>query len=84
MKKKLLGTLLVLAFSTVVGAATYDDLISSAKMGDTAAISELVRKGASVDTTDIDGNTLMMLAARDGHAELVSFLRLTELLNGQS
>ena len=74
MKKKLLSTLLALAFSSIVGAATYDDLISGAKMGDTGAIADLVGKGASVDTTDIDGNTLLMLAARDGHADLVRYL----------
>ncbi len=74
MKKKLLSTLLALAFSSIVGAATYDDLISGAKMGDTGAIADLVGKGASVHTTDIDGNTLLMLAARDGHADLVRYL----------
>ena len=74
MKKKLLSSLLAVTFSALVGAATYDDLISGAKMGDTGTISDLVAKGASVDTTDIDGNTLLMLAARDGHTDLVRYL----------
>lgn len=65
---------LVLAFPLLVGAATYDDLINSARMGDTSELSRLAGKGASVDTTDIDGNTLLMLAARDGHADTVDFL----------
>ena len=55
-------------------AATYDDLINSAKMGDTRELSQIAAKGASLDTTDIDGNTLLMLAARDGHADTVDFL----------
>ena len=46
MKKKLLSVLFAMAFSSLVGAATYDDLISGAKMGDTGSITELVRKGA--------------------------------------
>ena len=73
-KKSLLTVALVLAFPLMVGAATYDDLINAAKMGDTSELTKLAGKGASVDTTDIDGNTLLMLAARDGHVETVDFL----------
>ena len=51
MKKKLLSSLLAVTFSALVGAATYDDLISGAKMGDTGTISDLVAKGASVPAT---------------------------------
>ena len=76
MKKRLLTAAIVLAFPFLVGAATYDDLINSAKLGDTRDVADIVNKGASVDTTDIDGNTLLMLAARDGHDELVGFLIL--------
>ena len=66
-KKSLLTVALVLAFPLMVGAATYDDLINAAKMGDTSELTKLAGKGASVDTTDIDGNTLLMLAvARAG------------------
>ncbi len=73
-KKPLLTVALVLAFPLMVCAATYDDLINAAKMGDTSELTKLAGKGASVDTTDIDGNTLLMLAARDGHVETVDFL----------
>jgi TatD DNase family protein len=58
----------------MASAATYDDLISAARLGDTKDIAKLVQRGASVDTTDKEGNTLLMLAARDGHTELVEYL----------
>jgi uncharacterized protein len=74
MKKTLLTAAFVLFFPLQSIAGTYDDLITGAKMGDTREIRTLAAKGASLDTTDIDGNTLLMLAARDGHAELTEFL----------
>ena len=45
-KKSLLTAALVLAFPLLVGAATYDDLINSARMGDTSELSRLAGKGA--------------------------------------
>lgn len=74
MKKTLLTVVATLLLPVFAQAATYDDLISSAKLGDTREVAALTGKGASIDSTDIDGNTLLMLAARDGHAELVDFL----------
>ena len=74
MKKHLLTAVFVLTFPFHSIAGTYDDLISGAKMGDTSEIRALASKGASLDTTDSDGNTLLMLAARDGYAELTEFL----------
>ena len=73
MKKHLLILLLATAPFRVV-AGTYDDLVHGAQMGDTAAIRPLLARGASVDTTDGEGNTLLMLAARDGHEELARLL----------
>ena len=71
MKNTLLAILLASALPLNASAATYDDLISAAKLGDTRDIAKLVQRGASVDTTDKEGNTVMMLSARDGHNELV-------------
>jgi uncharacterized protein len=74
MKKLLSLAVLAVCLSAPVGAATYDDLINAARLGDSREVAALVGKGASADTTDIDGNTLLMLAARDGHDQLVDYL----------
>ena len=74
MKNTLLAILVAAALPLTVAAATYDDLINSAKLGDTRDISGMIQRGASVDTTDKEGNTLLILAARDGHADLVEYL----------
>ena len=65
MKNTLLAILVAAALPLTVAAATYDDLINSAKLGDTRDISGMIQRGASVDTTDKEGNTLLILAARD-------------------
>ncbi|KAF4533646.1 hypothetical protein B566_EDAN005695 [Ephemera danica] len=72
--KKAVALLLAVALPHISLAATYDDLLNSAKTGDTSGVRQLVEKGASANTTDRDGNTLMMLAARDGYTELVDYL----------
>ena len=74
MQKFLLTAAFAFSIPVLASAATYDDLIGAAKMGDTPSLVHLVGKGASVDTTDIEGNTLLMLAARDGHGDLVQLL----------
>jgi uncharacterized protein len=45
-----------------------------ARAGETAALTQYVDQGAPVNLTDPDGNTLLMVAAYHGHAELVSDL----------
>jgi uncharacterized protein len=45
-----------------------------ARAGETAALTQYVDQGAPVNLTDADGNTLLMVAAYHGHAELVSDL----------
>ena len=71
--KKILITV-AFALPLLAGADTYDDLINAAKSGDITEVSTLINKGASIDTTDIEGNTLLMLATRDGHLDLVQYL----------
>ena len=74
MKKTLLTVSVALALSFSVQASTYHALTQGAKLGDVAEIRTLLGRGASADTTDIEGNTLLMLAARDGHGDLVQLL----------
>lgn len=46
-------------------------LFDLARRGDTARLAAYVDAGAPADLTDPQGNTLLMLAAYHGHAELV-------------
>ncbi len=73
MKKCLLTLMLAVAPFAALGE-TYDDLVHGAQLGDVATIRPLLARGASVDTSDGEGNTLLMLAARDGHEALVKLL----------
>lgn len=74
LKKKLITVLFAAALPFFAQGSTYDDLIQGAKLGDSSAIGRLLARGASADTTDIEGNTLLMLAARDGHVQLAELL----------
>lgn len=49
-------------------------LFDMARQGRTEQLAAYVDAGAPVDLTDPDGNTLLMLAAYHGHADLVSQL----------
>lgn len=51
-------------------------LFDGARAGDTACVASAVDQGVPVDLTDEKGNTLVMLAAYHGHAELVEALAL--------
>jgi ankyrin repeat protein len=50
------------------------ELFDACRDGQTARVLEYVDSGVPVDLTDHQGNTLLMLAAYHGHAELVSGL----------
>ncbi len=64
----LLGTL------GVAFGQTLEDSSRAALEGDLATVQKLVERGASADTADREGNTLLMLASRNGHAAIVSYL----------
>lgn len=68
-----------LAFSAVLGslpawAGSYDDAISAAKLGDAATLTALLQRGFDPDTVDEQGNSLLMLAAREGNPDAVAAL----------
>lgn len=50
------------------------ELFDAAREGQTARVLAYVDSGVPVDLTDHQGNTLLMLAAYHGHADLVSGL----------
>ena len=56
------------------GAELDESLMLAALRGDVGLTDLLLRRGASVMARDADGRTALMLAARDGHAEVVRIL----------
>jgi len=75
-KSKVLAFLCIMlvAVSTPVTAGIYDDILSAANMDNTAGVINLLQRGMDVNTADASGNTLAMIAARNGNADLLGFL----------
>lgn len=69
-----LGLVLVLATSAAALAGSYEESLEAASLGQTATLGALLAKGLDPDTADADGNSLLILAARDGHLEAVDLL----------
>jgi ankyrin repeat protein len=72
LRRFLAPVLLVAACSAWAGA--YDDLMMAANNGVTEQVIELLQKGMDVNTTDRDGNSLLMIAVRTDNQPLVDFL----------
>jgi ankyrin repeat protein len=58
-------------------ADSYDNLLTAIKLNDISAAEALFARGMDVNTTDPGANTLLMLAVREDHMDLVR--RLLEL-----
>ena len=71
---KTLVATMALAVAGVALAGSYDDALDAASNGRTSALAGLLSRGIDPDTTDSNGNNLLMLAARDGHADTVALL----------
>lgn len=61
-------------FSAVASAQSLEEAFRGALAGDLTTVRSLVERGNSVDTSDPDGSTLLMLAAREGHVQIVEYL----------
>lgn len=53
---------------------TLEESLRAALDGDLVTVQRIVERGATPDTADQEGNSLLMLAARNGHANLVTYL----------
>ena len=69
-----LVALWLLAVPVGASAGAYDDMLNAMKQNDTERIMALLQLGMDVNTSDRAGNTLLMMAARNGQQQLVVFL----------
>lgn len=75
MNKILTTALLVLALNAGHAmAGVYDDILKATHMSDNTTVVDLLRRGMDINTSDEQGNTLLMIAVRTSNKELVKFL----------
>lgn len=60
----------------MVSAGVYEDMLIALKSDDTGAAVALLNRGVDVNTVDISGNTLLMLAVRENNEQLFEQLIL--------
>jgi uncharacterized protein len=66
---------LVLSFWFIQAiAGAYDDVIEAIKRNDVITVRQLIARGVSPDTVDAKGNTLLIIAAREGSIDIVRHL----------
>ncbi|WP_026224523.1 ankyrin repeat domain-containing protein [Methyloversatilis thermotolerans] len=65
---------LSMAAASGASAAAYDDLINAANMGDVPAVSAFIDRGLDVNSVDLRGETLLIIAARNGYGDMVKAL----------
>ena len=66
--------LLCMQLALPVSAASLDDLLNAAKLGDAREVVELVARGMDPNSSDPSGNTLLILAAREEQPAVVAEL----------
>jgi hypothetical protein len=75
--RRLLSALAIALFSlmpTLCAGQSFELLLKAANEGDVQTVGTLLNQGLDANTADTDGNTILMIAARLGHRDLVSFL----------
>lgn len=65
---------LVLVPFCLAKAQSFDELFKAVERGDSKSVASYLELGLDPNTTDRSGNTILMLASRLGHRELVSLL----------
>jgi hypothetical protein len=66
--------MLSIAMPSIAVEDPYENLLSAVQNRDLDAVKGLIARGMEIDTVDRAGNTLLMLAARAGNDEMVSYL----------
>ena len=65
---------MLLSLSSFANAQSLEEALRAAQEGDLATLQRLLDRGNSPDTTDAAGNSLLMVASRQGHRDVVAFL----------
>lgn len=65
---------LIVATSHPAAAGVYDDILFAANQSNTNQVVDLLRRGMDINTTDPQGNTLLIIAVRENNFELAKFL----------
>lgn len=73
MRKLLFGLCLLALWGGARGGA-YDEILDAAEKNQSEAVVDLLKRGMDVNTADPAGNTLLMIASRNGNLELMNFL----------
>jgi ankyrin repeat protein len=76
---KTIAILFVALFAILPGLASagvYEDMLIALRSDDTGAAVALLNRGVDVNTVDITGNTLLMLAVRENNEALLEQLIL--------
>lgn len=68
-----IGLFLAICTATTYGGAL-DDILDAAEKNDVPTVLSLLNRGMDTNTVDSAGNTLLMIATRNGSLELVQFL----------
>jgi hypothetical protein len=55
-------------------AGVYDDILFAANQSKTTEVIDLLRRGMDINTTDPQGNTLLIIAVRENNSDLAKFL----------
>src|SRR4051812_15062158 len=72
---KLIGGLLLMFLSQwAVAASSYEEMVSAVKQDKPDVVASLIKRGFDPDTSDQEGNTLLMIAAKEGSSGVVKQL----------
>lgn len=74
--RDLLFAALLVILPGLASAGVYEDMLTALKSDDTGAAIGLLNRGVDVNTVDISGNTLLMLAVRENNEQLLEQLIL--------
>ncbi len=64
----------LLFFVGTVQAGAYEEILGAVEKNESEVVFSLLKRGMDVNTTDPAGNTLLMIATRNGNLDLVRFL----------
>lgn len=63
-----------MGMSSVARAGAYDDLLTAMNQNDVPQVMSLLQRGMDVNTSDKSGNTLLIMAARNGEEQILDYL----------